>query len=216
MSDTQQPPAPAPVADVAAPAAPAPEAPKAEAKPEPQKPAPRVFARKVAAPVAEAKPEAEAKPAEPKADARKQIGDSAITRMRNKLAAAEALAEESKSLREELGHYAKKELESAPEKARKYVLSKHKDDPRAQLAELRALREAGLLEEPKPSPVEQPAANTAPPKSPPADSTDPDVVAALQHKKLAENPATYLLAASFHSKNAAAIKRGQQKLAPKN
>lgn len=204
----EAPAAPAPVA-----AAPAPEAPKPEA------PKPRAWQPKAKpAPVAEVVPAAAAPaPADPaKSKGVSGIGSRKIAALESKLAASAKDAEEAKALREELAHYAKRELEGAPESARKFVLGKHKDDPRAQLAELRELREAGLLETPKPSPVSQPAANTAPPKAPAADSTDPDVQLAQQHRALVENPATYLLAAAFQSKNAAAIKRGQQKLASKN
>lgn len=186
----------------------------AEQKPaaEPQKPAARKYVRpaQVAAEPAADAAKVAAKPAS------EAIGKGAITRMRSKLDAAEQRAAESDALREELGHYAKQELERAPEKARKYVLSRHKDNPRAQLAELRALRESGLLDDPKPSPVEQAAANTAPPKAPTPDSTDPDVTAAKQHELLESNPALKIAAHAFFSKNAAAITRGKQKLAAKN
>lgn len=199
--------APAPTSAAAAPpAAPAPPAPPAA------KPAPRALARK-AAPAAAAP----ATPATPAVDAspkREGIGSRAVSALRNQLDAARKDAGEAKALRDELAQYAKKELEGAPEEARKYVSAKYKDDPRAQLAALRELREAGLLK--ATAVATGPAANTAPPRAPVADSTDPDVSAALQHKALADNPATYLVATAFHSKNAAAIKRGQQKLASKN
>lgn len=185
-----------------------------------QKPAARAFVRKVEAkPAPEAAPPAKADAADPKADSKGRIGARALTTMRNKLDAANARADEANALREELGHYAKEQLAAAPEKARKYVLAKHKDDPRAQLAELRALRESGLLDEAKPaapSIADQTAANTAPPKSPTPDSTDPDVVAAKQYAALEENPATNLIASAFLSANKAAITRGKQKLASKN
>lgn len=204
----EAPAAPAPVA-----AAPAPEAPKPEA------PKPRAWQPKAKpAPVAEVAPAAAAPapadPAKPKGVS--GIGSRKIAALESKLAASAKDVEEAKALREELAHYAKREIDSAPESARKYVLGKHKDDPRAQLAELRALREAGLLEAPKPSPVSQPAANTAPPKAPAADSTDPDVQLAQQHRALVSDPKKFLVAGAFLSKHSAAIKRGEQKLAAKN
>jgi hypothetical protein len=73
-----------------------------------------------------------------------------------------------------------------------------------------------VLNETKPSPVDQPPANTAPPKSPAADATDPDVQAARRYRELAENPTQYLVASAFLSKNRAAIDRGEKKLAAKN
>ena len=203
----------APAADAAAPAAAAPSPAAKPAQAPAAKPAPRKFAR----PAPTVAPVIESQPAEAKTDAaRESISKGALTKMRSKLEAAEKSAGEAASLREELAHYAKQELDRAPEKARKYVLAKHKDDPRAQLAELRSLRESGLLDEPKPSPVDQPQANTAPPKSPTPDDADPDVVAARRYKELQSNPATFLIASSFHSKNSAAIKRGEQKLSSRN
>lgn len=215
MTDAAQPAAPAtqtqPAASAeapAAPAAPAVETPRAEAKQEPQKPASRVFARKPVAPATETKPAAE--PAKSKS----AIGDGALTRMRNKLDAAERAASEALALKDELAQYAKKELNSAPEAMRKFVLAEHKDDPRAQLALLRKLNEAGAFV--RPSPVAEPAANTAPPKGPAADSTDPDVQLATQYEALAKNPKMYLAANAFLVKHRAEIKRGQQKLSAKN
>lgn len=208
----EAPAAPAPVAAAPTPEAPTPEAPKPEA------PKPRAWAPKAKpAPTAEAAPApAPAAPEAPKPKGVAGIGSRKIAALESKLAATAKDVEEAKALREELAHYAKRELEGAPESARKYVLGKHKDDPRAQLAELRALRDAGLLEGPKPSPVAQPAANTAPPKAPVADATDPDVKLAQQHRLLAQDPSKFILANAFLSKHSAAIKRGEQKLAAKN
>jgi hypothetical protein len=204
----EAPAAPAPVAAAPALEVPKPEAPKPRAWQPKVKPAPVVEAAPAAAPAA---PES---PAKPKGVA--GIGSRKIAALESKLAASAKDVEEAKALREELAHYAKREIDGAPESARKYVLAKHKDDPRAQLAELRALREAGLLEAPKPSPIAQPAANTAPPKAPAADSTDPDVQLAQQHRALASDPKKFLVANAFLSKHSAAIKRGEQKLAAKN
>jgi hypothetical protein len=220
MADPIAPVAPAVAAVVETPAAPAaqpavaaPEAPKPEA------PKPRAWAPKAkpAQPAAAASPAA---PAQPDTSAKPKgvsgIGTRKIAALESKLAASEKDVAEAKALREELAHYAKRELEGAPENARKFVLSKHKDDPRAQLAALRELREAGLLEGPKASPVAQPAANTAPPKAPVADATDPDVQLAQQHRLLSGDPSKFIIANAFKSKHSAAIARGEQKLAAKN
>jgi hypothetical protein len=184
------------------------------------KPAPRAFVRKPA-PVAQvlaagAQPAIEPAKDAAKEDRRAAIGSRTISSLRNRLAETEKAASEAKAYRDELAQYAKKELDTAPENARKYVLAKHKDDPRAQLQALRELREAGFLEAPKVSPIAQAAANTAPPKSPAADTTDPDVATAEKHRALAENPSLYLVADQFFQRNAAAIKRGLAKLAAKN
>jgi hypothetical protein len=215
VTDAAQPAAPAtqaqPAANAEAPAAPATpavEAPKTEAKQEPQKPIVRVFARKSAAPATETKPAAE--PAKSKS----AIGDGALTRMRNKLDVAERAASEALAMKDELAQYAKKELNAAPEAMRKFVLGEHKDDPRAQLALLRKLTDAGAFA--RTSPIAEPAANTAPPKAPAADATDPDVQLAKQYETLANNPAMYLAANAFLAKHRAEIKRGQQKLSAKN
>lgn len=211
-----QPPAPAQQAPAQATQSAAVEAPKPDAQQAPQKPAARPFVRKPA-PVVEAAPKTEPTPEASKPDTKRtQIGTSALSKLRSQLEVAKANAAETESLRAELAEYAKQTLATAPEKARKYIETKHKGDPRAQLQALRELRDAGLLDEPKRSPVEGEPANTAPPKAPAADATDPDVQLAQQYQQLSANPALFLVADQFRQKHGAAIKRGLAKLPAKN
>lgn len=193
----------APAAPAAVAAAPAPEAPKPEA------PKPRAWQPKAKpAPVAEAAPAATPVipelPVKPKGVA--GIGSRKIAALESKLAAFAKDAEEAKALRGELAHYAKRELDGATENARKYVLAKHKDDPRAQLAELRALRDAGLL-----SAVAAPAATTVASSAPKAAaSNDEDV--ALAQQWLESQKRAPMRAATMRLQHGAAIDRGLKKL----
>jgi len=201
-------PSPAPATEPAAQPVAAAPAPAAEpAKAEPAKPrawAPK--AKPVPAVQAAAAPAA-TEPAKPKGVA--GIGSRKIAALESKVASAAKDIEEAKALREELGHYAKRELAAAPESARKYVLSKHKDDPRAQLAELRALSEAGLLTAPAAPPA--PASTTVASNSPkPSTTNDEDVVVAQAWLEASKK--TPMRAASLRLTNGAAIERGLQKL----
>ncbi len=197
----EAPAAPAPAAAAPPPEAPKPEAPKPRAWQPKAKSAPMAEAAPAAAPVA---PES---PAKPKGVA--GIGSRKIAALESKLAASAKDVEEAKALREELAHYAKREIDGAPESARKYVLAKHKDDPRAQLAELRALRDAGLLS--APSAPAAPAATTVASSSPkPAASNDED--AALAQQWLEASKRAPMRAATLRLQHGPAIERGLKKL----
>lgn len=200
-----------PAADAAAPAAQAPvAAPAAPEAPKPEAPKPRAWSPKAKPAPAEPAPApavaASADPAKPKGVS--GIGSRKIAALESKLAASAKDVEEAKALREELGHYAKRELEAAPENARKYVLSKHKDDPRAQLAALRELRDSGLLNASAPP---APAANTMASTSPkPAAANDEDV--ALAQQWLESSKRAPMRAASLRLQHSSAIERGLKKL----
>lgn len=176
------------------------------AKTEPAKP--RAWAPKAKpAPAAQVAAPAASEPAKPKGVA--GIGSRKIAALESKVASAAKDIEEAKALREELGHYAKRELASAPESARKYVLAKHKDDPRAQLAELRALSEAGLLSAPAAAP--SPASTTVASNSPkPSTANDEDIAAAQAWLEASKR--TPMRAASLRLTNGASIERGLKKL----
>lgn len=197
--------APAPAAEApAAPVAAAPEAAKPEA-PKPRawspkaKPAPAVEPAPVAASVEPAKPKGVS-----------GIGSRKIAALEAKVAAASKDVEEAKALREELAHYAKRELEAAPENARKFVLGKHKDDPRAQLAALRELRDAGLLQAPAVASATTPATTLAPNAPKATDSGDADVALAREWQELAKKAPGR--AAQLRLASGQAIDRGLAKL----
>lgn len=99
-------------------------------------------------------------------------------------------------------------INSLPENARAYVLSRAGDDPAAQLNEIRTLRAHGFLT--PPPQVVTAGANTLPapaPAAPPA-ALSPDAAALAQHEALKAKGAT-LAASAFYVANAGAIQRAR-------